>query len=191
MTSPLCEAFDELCGKTMYYVRSSKALCQRWSVKILGIFDRTARSNYNPIIENIKVLLNNWREKVPSLAGCICILKTMVISKLIYCISVLPTPYHSILRLCCKSLYGMESKTGYFLWSNMHYCNIPRKPKKGIIWTEASIQWCMLNYNPESGKRGDILDQSLCCNIQICGKIIFFSNWSKAGMQTLADLCDG
>ena len=48
--------------------------------------------NYDPIVVKMKAILDKWRNRNMSLAGRICILKTLVMAKLIYCVSVLPAP---------------------------------------------------------------------------------------------------
>ena len=67
------------------------------SVKILGIhLSRDHRMvytlNYIPVLDKIKNLATIWSKRNLSLAGKITIIKTMILSKLIYCMTVLPKP---------------------------------------------------------------------------------------------------
>ena len=66
-------------------------------VKILGVMlsinnNRTIILNYDPAIKKMETTIRTWNNRHLSLAGKICILKSLVLSKLIYCMTVLPSP---------------------------------------------------------------------------------------------------
>jgi len=66
-------------------------------VKILGVDvcksrKETVDANFPPILEKIKGVLNLWCRRKLSLAGKITIIKSLAASKLIYCLTVLPSP---------------------------------------------------------------------------------------------------
>ena len=45
-----------------------------------------------PILEKMKDTIKTWSKRSLSLAGKICVIKTLILSKLIYCMTVLPSP---------------------------------------------------------------------------------------------------
>jgi len=66
-------------------------------VKILGIKiqkDRklTTETNYREVLEKMKSSIECWSRRSMSLAGKICIIKTMITSKLMYCVNNLASP---------------------------------------------------------------------------------------------------
>ena len=75
----------------------------RQEIKLLGVSlcteaSKLCRDNYDPIIEKMKTTLDRWRNRRLSLAGRICILKSLVMAKLIYCVSVLPAPSKNMVK---------------------------------------------------------------------------------------------
>ena len=66
-------------------------------MKILGVVMckdsvDTIRENYPPILERMKISLNLWVNRSMSIYGKIAILKTLVVPKLIYALTMLPSP---------------------------------------------------------------------------------------------------
>ena len=66
-------------------------------VKMLGVQISTNQqkvidNNYNPVLEKMKNRTKIWANRRMSLAGKIAICKTLLISQLIYCMTVLPSP---------------------------------------------------------------------------------------------------
>jgi exonuclease III/nitrogen regulatory protein PII-like uncharacterized protein len=86
------------------------------SVKLLGIHlstnkELTKKLNYEPIWEKIDNTIKQWQYKGISLQGKITVLKTFVISKLVYALSVLPAPPK-------EQLEEMQKKMFRFVWDN-------------------------------------------------------------------------
>ena len=66
-------------------------------IKLLGVtlstdVSKLFRGNYDPIVEKMKATLDRWQHRNISLAGRICILKTLIMLKFRYWFSVLPSP---------------------------------------------------------------------------------------------------
>ena len=61
-------------------------------VTIFKEIGETVEFNYNLVIEKMRSTIHRWSTHNLSLAGYICILKTMVLSKLIYYANALPSP---------------------------------------------------------------------------------------------------
>ena len=65
------------------------------SVKILGVTMSTNKKviedNYNPVLWKMKDTIKTWSRRTISLTGKIGIIKMLVLSKLIYCMTVLPS----------------------------------------------------------------------------------------------------
>jgi hypothetical protein len=96
------------------------------SIKLLGVHltnDRelTLKLNYDPIWEKIENTIKQWQYRGISLQGKIIVLKTFVISKLVYALSVLPSPHKDRLDQLQKTLSS-------FVWDNK-----PAKIKKDIL----------------------------------------------------------
>jgi len=67
------------------------------SVKLLGIeihsnLETTVNVNYNVAMDCMKKSIDIWSKRHMSLAGKIAIIKTIITSKLVYCMTVLPSP---------------------------------------------------------------------------------------------------
>ena len=97
------------------------------SVKILGIHfshDKTAREkcNFENIIPSITKIVNMWKQRKLTLFGKIIILKSLLVSKLVYKASVLSIPDHII-----NSVSHLLHK---FLW------NGPDKVKRSVVCGE-------------------------------------------------------
>ena len=60
---------------------------------------------YEPVLKKIKNRLNIWRQRDLSLFGRIEIVKTLGISRLIYCMSLLPSPPEMIFKEIDKTIY--------------------------------------------------------------------------------------
>jgi exonuclease III len=80
------------------------------NVKMLGIFitkgkDNIIKLNYDPIVEKIENTIKQWQFRGLSLHGKIVVLKTQIVSKLIYALSVLPSPKKEFLTDLQKKLY--------------------------------------------------------------------------------------
>ena len=89
------------------------------TVNILGIKvcknrKEMMRSNYNPIRDRIEDTIKCWSKRKLSLAGKICVIKTMILSKLIYCMTVLPSPstqyWNDINKMLFKFIANMGSE---------------------------------------------------------------------------------
>ena len=66
-------------------------------IKVLGIKEQTSKKriiedNYKPTLDNMKETTKTWSRRKLSLVGQICIIKTLILSYLIYCRTVLPSP---------------------------------------------------------------------------------------------------
>ena len=66
-------------------------------VKLLGVLISTDISemieiNYNPILSKIKNTIDMWKQRNLTIIGKVTIVKTLLVSKLTYLLSVLPTP---------------------------------------------------------------------------------------------------
>ena len=84
------------------------------SVKVLGIHISkdpliTFNLNYAPVLEKMKNITEIWMKRHLSLAGKIIIIKTMILSKLIYCMTVLPKPPGNYLKDVDTILYKFLS----------------------------------------------------------------------------------
>ena len=82
---------------TMWDIPTCHRMLVKDSVKILGINihqnpETTNHLNYEPVKAKMKSLLDIWSKRKLSLAGKICVLKTLILSQIIYCLTVLPTP---------------------------------------------------------------------------------------------------
>ena len=66
----------------------------------------TCNLNYVPVLDKMKTTTEMWMKRHLSLAGKITIIKTMILSKLIYCMTVLPRPPNDYLKEVEKLLYG-------------------------------------------------------------------------------------
>ena len=108
----------------------SNGLCKEYlkliksHVKVLGISITGGRKklldiNYDPIFEKMKSVMNIWSKRKLSLQGKVCILKTLVISKLIYSVSFLPSPEGARIQEMQKLMYE-------FIWDGKAE-RIPRK----------------------------------------------------------------
>jgi hypothetical protein len=85
-------------------------------IKMLGIQicknkEKLMELNYNPIMEKINNTIARWQNKELSIQGKIVILKTFIISKLIYAINVLPSPPKEKLKEIQDIMYK-------FVWDN-------------------------------------------------------------------------
>jgi exonuclease III len=83
-------------------------------VKMLGINisrnkEEIIELNYKPILDKIEHTLTWWQYKGLSIHGKIVVLKTLVISKLIYALSVIPSPPK-------KTLEDLQKKLYEFVW---------------------------------------------------------------------------
>ena len=79
-------------------------------IKILGVTLSTDKSklcsdNYDTIHVNIKATLHRLRKRKLSLAGRLCILKTLAMAKLIYFASVLPSPPNDMVKVIQDLMY--------------------------------------------------------------------------------------
>jgi exonuclease III len=79
-------------------------------IKMLGIFitkgkENLIKMNYDPIVEKIENTISQWQFRGLSLHGKIVILKTQIVSKLIYALSVLPSPNKEFLTNLQKKLF--------------------------------------------------------------------------------------
>jgi exonuclease III len=86
------------------------------SVKMLGVYictdkNKTIQENYEPIIEKMNNTINRWKNKGLSIQGKIVIVKTLIVSKLIYALNVLPTPPKEKMKEIQDSLYK-------FIWDD-------------------------------------------------------------------------
>ena len=71
----------------------------------------TQEANYPEIFETMYSIMHKWKKRNLSLAGKISILKTVLISKLIYALSVLPSPD-------VKLLYQFQKDMFKFVWDD-------------------------------------------------------------------------
>jgi exonuclease III len=95
-------------------------------VKILGVHicnerKRLIEINFEPIKDKIKNTINFWNKMNLSIQGKITIIKTLIVSKLVYVLNVLPSPTDTQLKELQDMLYK-------FLWDNK-----PDKIKREII----------------------------------------------------------
>ena len=102
------------------------------SVYILGIHVTCNKvdlinKNYVPILDSIRHLLNMWSQRYISLFGKIEVIKTLIISKLVYVMSLLPTPTKDFLDQIEKNLM-------HFVWNNK-----PAKIRKSILKTQTNM----------------------------------------------------
>ena len=86
-------------------------------VKMLGVtifkeIGETVKFNYKLVIEKMKSTIQRWGNRNLSLAGWVCILKTMVLSKLIYCANALPSPPLEIIKEIQTMIYKFIWKGG-------------------------------------------------------------------------------
>jgi len=93
-------------------------------VKLLGVtitLDKasTVEVNFNQVIEKMSNLMQLWSKRNLSLAGRICVLKSLIISKLIYNVICLPSPGGAKLKEIQNLFYS-------FVWNNKPE-RIPRK----------------------------------------------------------------
>jgi DNA-binding transcriptional regulator YhcF (GntR family) len=98
----------ELNRKTLPFVKES--------VKTLGVLinkDKTKliQQNFDPIIEKIDNSIKFWQSKGLSLQGRITIVKTQIVSKLVYVLNVLPSPHKGKIKEIQDKLYK-------FIWDN-------------------------------------------------------------------------
>lgn len=80
-------------------------------VKVLGIMISTNKqkliqSNYNPVLEKMKNKASIWSKRKLSLAGKIAIVKSLITSQLVYCITVLPSPPKEYWKEANKILFS-------------------------------------------------------------------------------------
>ena len=99
------------------------------TVYILGIhLGRTKEiiinMNYTPILEHIRHLLNMWSQRNLSIFGKIEVIKTLAVSKLVYVLSLLPSP-------CKEYLIDIERTLLQFVWKNK-----PAKIRKSVLKTQ-------------------------------------------------------
>jgi hypothetical protein len=86
------------------------------NIRMLGVYISKDKSklidlNYDPIIEKINNTIKRWQNIELSLQGKIVIVKTLIISKLIYALNVLPSPPKEKLKDIQDNLY-------HFVWDN-------------------------------------------------------------------------
>ena len=80
-------------------------------VKMLGIMISTNKqklqhSNYDPVLEKMRNKAAIWSKRRLSLAGKIAIIKTLITSQLVYCMTVLPSPNKEYWKEVNKILFG-------------------------------------------------------------------------------------
>jgi len=95
--------------------------------------------NYNPIIDKMNSLMLLWKRRKLSLLGKICILKSLIISKLVYSVICLPNPGGTKLEEIQNLMYN-------FIWDG----KIERIPRKVLIG----------NYDDGGYKMPDIASQA-------------------------------
>ena len=82
---------------------------------------RIITSNFDPILTKIKSCLNIWSQRHLSLFGKIEVVKTLAISRLVYALTLLPSPSRDY-------LYQIEKVLLQFIWNNK-----PAKIRSGIL----------------------------------------------------------
>ena len=103
-------------------INNGKAICKdlnlKWvtSFKLLGInflldLDNMIQSNYQPVINKIENIISIYKARNLSLIGKIAVLKMIVVSKLVYTLSVLPLPTSNM-------FHHLEKLFRSFIWSN-------------------------------------------------------------------------
>jgi exonuclease III len=221
-------------------------------IQISGNKEKMIELNYEPIIEKMKNTIQRWQKQEISIQGKIVILKTLVISKLIYIMNVLPSPKASKIKEIQDSLYSYiwNNKQGqikretligdyqdgglkmpdltaqntslkaswvkrlteqpgnwsnyiigklpqkdplYFMHSSIKYVDIPNKPHKDDFWSEALLQWCILNQNHTDMKEWTlekIYEENIWwnSNIQVNSKVIGYQQWAKQGIKHVQHL---
>ena len=103
-------------------INNGEAICKdlnlKWvtSSKLLGInflldLDNMIQSNYQPVINKIENIISIYKARNLSLIGKIAVLKMIVIPKLVYTLSVLPSPTSNM-------FHHLEKLFRSFIWSN-------------------------------------------------------------------------
>jgi len=103
---------------TMWDIPKEHRKIVKEEVKILGIListdlQKSATKNYNIALDKIRYNIQIWKKRKMSLAGKITIIKTMLTSQLIYCMTVLPSPKEEFWKEVETELYHFlaDSKT--------------------------------------------------------------------------------
>jgi nitrogen regulatory protein PII-like uncharacterized protein len=135
----------------------------RNSIKLLGIHlstskELTMKLNYEPIWEKIENTIKQWQYRGLSLQGKITVLKTFVISKLVYALSVLPSPPKEQLEEMQKNMFK-------FVWDNKQ-----DKIKRDIL---------IGDYKDGGLRMPDILSQNISLKTSWLKRIMEYEgNWS-------------
>ena len=96
------------------------------SIHILGVHiscskERMIFENYTPVLEKIRHSLNMWSQRQLSILGKIEVVKSQAISRLVYIMSLVPTPK-------AEFMVEVERLLFHFIWSNK-----PAKIRKTIL----------------------------------------------------------
>lgn len=105
-------------------------------VKLLGISITTDKNtlldtNFEPLIKKIENIIKVWKQRQLTIYGKSLIIKTLLVSQLVYRLSVLPTPKSAYFQKLNNIIYG-------FLWNNKP----PRISRNTLI---GPINWGGIN----------------------------------------------
>jgi len=115
-------------------------------LKITNSSKETTEINYQEALEKMKSTIDLWNKRKMSLAGKICIIKTMITSKLVYCMNNLASPNEDYWKEVERILYkfvndGKPDKIKRNILIGPHECGGYRMLDIGAQNTAVKLNW--------------------------------------------------